>query len=397
MTASVRRLATTSLAAALTAALLLGSTLVPPAGAVDPLGEITVVATEGTTPGFEVDQTVYSITEGPDGLLWLTDYDSVLRRNADGSFTDFSAGIDGDSLSSITTGPDGNLWFAEFNPPGRIGRITPTGTVTEMAVFGVTPGFTDGNVQTITAGPDGNLWFTKPFNGDNGRVGRITPAGVVTEFTPPYDDAEPRGIVAGPDGNLWFTDSGTGRVVKLGTDGTFTDVAVSGVTPGFDTGPSLGPVTVGPDGNLWLLAYSAPAVVRVTPAGQVTQYTTAGLDVPESIASACGSLWVTQIGYQSAPGIWQVGTDGAFTDWTSSLPDDTGPSVATPGPDDNLWLGAERVPQITDDGTSYVLRMGAGCTIPPPPTTPTTPTTATPTSPTTARATAATATPRYTG
>src|SRR3954466_14477917 len=35
--------------------------------------------------------------------------------------------------ADIALGPDGNLWFTESNAPGRIGRITPAGQVTEFA------------------------------------------------------------------------------------------------------------------------------------------------------------------------------------------------------------------------------------------------------------------------
>src|SRR5437588_6350752 len=55
----------------------------------------------------------------------------------------------------ITAGPDGNLWFIESNV-NKIGRITPTGTVTEFDIP------TAGDPSSITAGPDGNLWFSAP-------------------------------------------------------------------------------------------------------------------------------------------------------------------------------------------------------------------------------------------
>jgi streptogramin lyase len=34
----------------------------------------------------------------------------------------------------VAAGPDGNLWFTEFGSD-KIGRITPTGTITEFAVL----------------------------------------------------------------------------------------------------------------------------------------------------------------------------------------------------------------------------------------------------------------------
>ena len=117
----------------------------------------------------------------------------------------------------ITLGPDGNLWFTEFASPGRIGRITPAGVVTEFPIAAARvlrrpPAGRDhgragrqpvvhrerrGRIgahharrrrdrvrrarapaRPITSGPDGALWFTEP--GSPGGIGRITTAGVVT-------------------------------------------------------------------------------------------------------------------------------------------------------------------------------------------------------------------------
>jgi virginiamycin B lyase len=52
----------------------------------------------------------------------------------------------------------------------------------------------------ITAGPDGNLWFCEARGA---KIGRITPSGAITEFATPH--TAPSRITVGPDGNLWFT------------------------------------------------------------------------------------------------------------------------------------------------------------------------------------------------
>ena len=57
----------------------------------------------------------------------------------------------------------------------KIGRITPTGTVTEFPIPTAQSG-----AGAITAGLDGNLWFTEFF-----QIGRITPTGTFTEFPIP--------------------------------------------------------------------------------------------------------------------------------------------------------------------------------------------------------------------
>ena len=145
------------------------------------------------TSGMPID-----IAAGPDGNLWITDptSDGIRRMTPDGlNLPLFTAGISPDAdPTSIVLGPDGNLWFAENT---AIGRITPTGTVTE---FSLVPN--DDPNSRLTTGPDGNLWFTQ-FNDD--RVGRITPEGAITLYKQGITSSGPNGITTGPDGRLWFS------------------------------------------------------------------------------------------------------------------------------------------------------------------------------------------------
>jgi virginiamycin B lyase len=54
----------------------------------------------------------------------------------------------------------------------------------------------------IAAGPDDNIWFCE---NKGGKIGRLSPTGKVTEYRV-AEDSDPFLIIAGPDGNLWFTD-----------------------------------------------------------------------------------------------------------------------------------------------------------------------------------------------
>jgi streptogramin lyase len=370
---------------------VVGMLLAGSAASADPLGEISVVATAGVTSGFTTaNGEVYSLTTGPDDLLWFTEgFQAVARLNADGTVDEFTSGITGGSLQSITPGPDGNLWFAEFNPPAIIGRITPDGTITEMAVFGVTPNFTNGNVQDIAAGPDGNLWFTKPFNSGQGVVGRITPAGVVTEFTPPNADAQPRSIVTGPDGRLWYTDSGgPGRVMTVSTAGDFEEMATGGVTPDLPDPSYPGDLALGPDDALWF-RQGIGAVGRLTVEGDFTQFDNGDLEETfGQIVSACGDLWLTTGGQGGTSAVWRLTTEGDFTDYTDGIPAG-GPDAITLGADGNVYAG------VLGDPSSIVrVGTGTGCDQTEPTTT-TTPAAVTPIAASPALAVATT--PAFTG
>ena len=104
---------------------------------------------------------------------------------------------------SIVAGPDGNIWFTLT---GEIGRVTPSGVVTEL------PLPTLGETRGITVGADRNIWFTVY---DANMIGRITPGGSVTLFTLPNMYSLPQGITSGPDGQLWFTQVRYARIGRL--------------------------------------------------------------------------------------------------------------------------------------------------------------------------------------
>ncbi|MGH7867215.1 MAG: virginiamycin B lyase family protein, partial [Candidatus Dormibacteraceae bacterium] len=162
-----------------------------------------------------------------------------------------------------------------------------------MTLFTV-PG---GNSQPygITTGPDGNLWFTELINGSNGRIspggkiGRITPSGTITEFAMPTPNSEPWGITRGPDGNLWFTDVSGNKIGRITTSGRVTE---------FDMPDRLGVgIVTGPDGNLWVtglndiyrLAISsstAEPTSTLSPASPAVPVSTSTITAPTSTQQA---------------------------------------------------------------------------------------------------------------
>ncbi|MDX6720325.1 MAG: virginiamycin lyase [Solirubrobacteraceae bacterium] len=182
------------------------------------------------------------IATGPDHNLWLTGLlpvggkkvAAIGRMPIGGTLATFTSGFGPESYpQSITLGPDGNMWFTDFED--QIGRVTPAGVITEFPVpAGSRP-------DDITRGPDGNVWFTSQ---ETGKIGRITPSGVVTEFSLPNARSHPRGIVAGPDGNLWFTESTEGVIGRITPAGTVTEFHEPG--PGLPIG-----IASGPNAKLW--------------------------------------------------------------------------------------------------------------------------------------------------
>jgi streptogramin lyase len=196
----------------------------PAIGRITPSGTITEFSA-GLSSGSRLHASPDSIVAGPDGNVWFTEWvrPAIGRITPSGTITEFSAGLNG-SPESIVVGPDGNLWFTEEGRLPAIGRITPSGTITEFSACLHTGRL--GNALSITRGPDGNLWFTNNTRsigagvgvglGPPSAIGRITPSGKITEFSAGLQFfSRPLAIVAGPDGNLWFTDfdeSAIGRI-----------------------------------------------------------------------------------------------------------------------------------------------------------------------------------------
>ena len=238
----------------------------------------------------------------------------------------------------VTAGPDGNLWFTEGGDPvgvtGKIGRITPSGTVTEF------PTATSLSYPIgITAGPDGNLWFTE-YN-SNGKIGKITPDGVITEYQLPTRTSDPIGITAGPDGNLWFTEDSQysefgdygNKIGKITLAGVITEYTI----PTAASDPYF--ITAGPDGNLWFTESSGNKIGKITPAGVITEYPipTAASDPRGIVAGANGTLWFTE---RSGNKIGSITTTGTITEY--SVPTaSSGLTGITAGPNGTLWF-AER-------------------------------------------------------
>ena len=134
------------------------------------------------------------------------------------TFREYSIPTSSAVPEAITLGPDGNVWFLEKNA-NKIGRITPSGTITEFAI----PTAKAQPFGGIVTGPDGALWFTED---EANKIGRISIFGTITEFTIPTANSFPSGIVKGPDGNLWFTEYTGNKIGKLTPSGVFTEFPI---------------------------------------------------------------------------------------------------------------------------------------------------------------------------
>ncbi len=239
-------------------------------------------------------------------------------------------------------GPDGNLWFTDVANTPAIGRITPTGEITEFNG----PMTNASDPQGLVAGPDNYLWFT-----DRGAIGRISLNGTITEFSAvPNANSEPGGLTLGPEGNVWFTEGGgTAAIGRITPTGEITEFT-SGLNP--NSKPRA--IVLGPDGNLWFTDDGrTPAIGRVTPSGEITEFT-AGLqpgNEPQSIVSGPdGNLWFAE-GGRFSKAIDRITPAGTITEFTAGPGPECGLACGVfgliPGPDGNLWFIDSAGPKST--------------------------------------------------
>jgi streptogramin lyase len=319
VTSPARRFAT-SMALCLGVLLLIGGVTAPTARSAE--GDVTMFPLPaGNFPTY--------ITSGPDGNLWFTSPVGGTFVSNVGSITPAGAvtlypvptpRIFGDTYG-ITAGPDGNIWFTEIFG-GKIGRVTPGGSITEFTVGGQPSG--------ITAGPDGRLWFGDIFLN---RVRSITTSGVLG---PEFSVNNPRDVVTGPDGNLWVTELGASAIVRLTPAGSVTRFPL----PLGSFGP-FG-IAAGPDGNVWFTTFEA--IGRITPAGAITLFSPPSPGSwPFDIAmGADGNLWFTQ---RNIGRVGRATPSGVITEFATPAPPGVLSGIAS-GPDGSIWFTAQDTGEI---------------------------------------------------
>jgi streptogramin lyase len=245
-----------------------------------------------------------------------------------GTFKEYSLAA-GSVPTQIVEGPDGNMWFTEQGA-NKIGRMTPTGGLTEYSVAGADPG---GLPWGIVVGPDNNLWFTEfCFTGNTcGEIGRISTTGTMKLFpaapgTPALND--PLGITLGPDRNLWFTDAGTGNIGYSTVSGAIKQFSV--VTPKLD---ALKFITAGPDGNLWFTEEAYDKIGRITTSGIAKEYSVPTANAMPNGIVASGNLFFAEY---AAGKIGDSTPAGSITEYT--VPVKSNPQYLIVGPDSNIWF-----------------------------------------------------------
>ena len=275
------------------------------------------------------------IASARDGSLWFTERatNTIGRITPTGLITEFPVDLAASGPLGIVQGPNDRMFFTETDA-GRIGRITPAGAAD--STLARNPVAISGP-QDIAAGPDGKLWFTEQTGN---RIGRVD---VFFDQDPPFTlaaGAHPIGIAAGP-GGMWFTEFGADKIMAI--DGMDAVIEVGTLPSG--SGPAG--IAQGPDGNMWFTEKTAGKIGRITPGGVVTAFALAGSNSqPESIVSGPdGNLWFTEA---NASNIGRITPTGTITEFAAG----NQPRGITVGADGNLWFtldGGNAIGRMTTD------------------------------------------------
>ena len=234
------------------------------------LNDIVKFETSGTSKTFPIHTggaSPFGITLGPDNRMWFTEYSTgnVGAITTAGVITEYPLGFSPSDAIDIVQGSDKNLWLAtDFN---GIVRVTPTGQVTPFSL----PDGNSAQPSSVALGSDGNVWFLEAngpcFQGQNfTNIGKVTPTGTITEYAVGLG-GNGFGIAGGPDGRIWFADPGcTGfppRIGAINTDGSGLTYYTTGIPTFTDT------VINGGDGNLYFGTFTNQ-IGRITTSGVVT-------------------------------------------------------------------------------------------------------------------------------
>jgi streptogramin lyase len=349
----------------------------------------------------------FGIAVGPDGNLWFTQQAQVGMDNlrnfifgleslsTAGSFNnetklttqvpDPSGSLANPRPQSITAGPDGSFWITDY-PDGAI-VAAKSGALGAVIALHTASGASLSPTGIASGGSEGGVWFSsvQGFSPGTGIIGRIDPAnpGSPTLYTIPQTSSYPTGIVQNPkDGNaIWFMDQSQfgaqnavviGRIAvpvnagspfqipagcqasnaQLGV--TLNECVIPG-TQGHVLGPPNAPVgplmQVDATGTVWFA--TRDQVGSISADGSKVQLST----IPLPIASTIFRITSLTLGSDGA--VWYVGSDPSIdlafigrvtTSGTNStvtqfkIPAgslDAGsstPQSITTGPDGALWF-----------------------------------------------------------
>jgi virginiamycin B lyase len=268
------------------------------------------------------------------GLIFAEFYAGKMGRvSATGSMTEVSLSGVTSTPADVSVTSDGTAWLTGWDSP-VVARVDSNNTVTSISISG------SGDMPNGSCvGPDGFVWFT---TWSGGRIGKINPSdNSVTEY---YisSSALPCDIVAGLDGKIWFTEYAANKVVSINTDGT-------GATE-YSLGSGANPIGLAPgtDGKIYVADSGTSQISVVTPGSGVTTYNLASGSVPWSVTQGPdGAVWFAESGTGK---VGRIDTAGTITETalptSGSTPTGVAPLAPTSTTPGQIWVTESNAGQL---------------------------------------------------
>lgn len=223
------------------------------------------------------------IVKGSDGRVWFAgNTRSIHAMTTDGKETIYPIPSNPTLVESMVLGPDKNVWFTtwEDNHNGVIGKITPSGKVTEYRMT------RSGYARGLTVGSDGRVWFAAKFG-----AGAISTKGEI-KYIDAYEgwSNTPWSIARGAKGYVWLLghDGSTGgRLIRVDMNGKTKDFTNSTTKKAFR-------LFSGPNGTVWFSDHYGGVITRINSKGSFKRFA-APSDLVNSygITFLKGNVWVS--------------------------------------------------------------------------------------------------------
>jgi streptogramin lyase len=251
------------------------------------VAKIGFVTPAGVVQEFPTSGGAVNMALGSDNNIWFTEFTAIGRVTPGGTVAEFG-GLADAQPEGIAAGPGGDLFFAEFGStsPGRVGKITTGGTITESAQIPGPP-----QIQGITEGSDGRLWITEPFPFPGVLfLDAMDSSFGLTRYLIPLN-AQLRAITSGSDGNLWIVDSSNSVIDKVST--------VAGIFLNQYPIPGSGPEGIASsavDGKLYFGEFTSNDIASITTSGVTATFAipTAGSGVNSVASGPDGNIWFSE-------------------------------------------------------------------------------------------------------
>lgn len=286
------------------------------------LGQLDPAAGTWTEHPLPEGMQPFLMAAGPDGRVWITDYDWSAQPGqghliafdpAAGQFEPLPLPKHNTGPSDLVFGPGGELWVSQYNDT-EILRRAPDGQQDLFHIDDRRPDGLQPGLFGLALDGSGRVWVAETYAE---RMARLDPAtGKVSRFRLPPQFWGPTDVAVDGAGRLWVGSHGGNRLAALDAGSGKVVQQVYTFSPPEEEGPVSRPtgLTTGANGEVWFAEHEGGRIARIIPAaGTLAEYK---LPRPLSWAQwvapdADGGIWYAAFG---ANLVGRIAPDAPYTE-----------------------------------------------------------------------------------